>query len=193
MSHKLVVGYEDGETYFFRNAIQLISPRRLPLRHLAEIAQQTAALYVREGIAFDTAVRRLTMHVILVGLLSDFVDESAISVNDLDLVTVGINDLWTLSKSSTYRPELLEAVNARLRLWLPTYANPLEIIIPTYETMWRVVAIAVALAHDNPHTPPVFTRLLQEPTHEQYREVIENRFVTLRVSGRRRPDRGVWT
>lgn len=128
------------------------------------------------------------MHVILVGLLSDFVDESAISVVDIDLVTLGINDLWTLSKSSTYRPDLLEAVNARLRLWLPTYANPLEIIIPTYETMWRVVAVAVALAHDNLHALPVFTQLMEQPTHEQYRQVIDNRFVAFHVFAHRRLD-----
>lgn len=154
-----------------RNAIQLISPRKTPLCRLAEVAKQTAEMYIEDAIPFDTAVRRTVMRVILVGMLSDFVDESTISAGDIDLVTRGINELWTLSKSSVYRPDLLTAINSCLRRWLPTYANPLEIIIPTYETMWRVVAIAVALAHDNRHALSVFTRLLQQPTHEQYREV----------------------
>lgn len=176
---RLIVTY-----HVSRNAIQLISPRNTPLDFLAEVAKQMGERYVEDSIPFDTAVRRITMHVILVGLLSDFVNESAISASDIDLVTCGINELWTLSKSSTYRPDLLEAINKCLRLWLPKYADPMEIIIPTYETMWRVVAIAVALAHDNPHSLPVFTRLLQQPTHEQYQEVVDdNRCSQRRASG----------
>ncbi|KZT74071.1 hypothetical protein DAEQUDRAFT_661136 [Daedalea quercina L-15889] len=162
-----------------RHAIQLISPRKLPLCRLADIAKETVALHLNNIPAvasLDKVVRRITIHVILLGLLRDYVDDSAISTDDLDLVTNGINELWTLSKSSTYRPDLLKEVNERLRCWLPGYGNPLEIIIPAYETLWRVVAIAVSLGHDNRHALPVFGALLKQPTVEQYREFANESF-----------------
>ncbi|KAH9930844.1 uncharacterized protein B0H18DRAFT_1116554 [Fomitopsis serialis] len=163
---------------FTRFAINLISPRNLPWSRLADIAKGTVTVQLcdRGSIPFDTLVRRLVMYVILVGLLEEYVDESAIAVDDIDLVTGGINELWALSKTSTYRPDLLEEVNMRLRCWLPNMTNPMEIIIPTYETMWRVVAVATALGHDNTQAIPLFSALLQQPTTERYRQCTDDSF-----------------
>ncbi|KAI0028999.1 hypothetical protein K488DRAFT_73325 [Vararia minispora EC-137] len=65
-------------------------------------------------------------------------------------VTHGINDLWTLSKrgcgpDAAARAQLA-AVHAHLRRWLPEehHAAPLDLVIPTYETTWRVVAVLIA-------------------------------------------------
>ncbi|TFY64221.1 hypothetical protein EVJ58_g2756 [Rhodofomes roseus] len=164
---------------FTKFATALISPRNLPWGRLAYVAKQMVSVHLLctnfpSIVAFDTLIRRITLHVILVALLAGYVDESAIEVDDLDLVAVGINKIWTLSKSSTYCPELLEEVNLRLRRWLPTYDNPIEIIIPTYETMWRVVAVAVSLAYDDVEATRLFAALLKQPTNEQYRNLADN-------------------
>jgi hypothetical protein len=51
-------------------------------------------------------------------------------------------------RSAPQHAEVLERLNGHLLQWLPT-RTPLEFIISSYETMWRVEAVTVARAgHD---------------------------------------------
>lgn len=157
---------------FVKAATELISPR-LTWSLFAEIAVHAASLCLpssQGSIALDIYVQRVCMYVVLVAVLhADIDDSSSHLVEDLDLMTRGITDLWQQSKT-TANPsaEILAQLNSRLRAWLPTRENPIELIIPAYETMWRVVAIAVALIGEDKHARTAFEEYLQNPTHPQF-------------------------
>ncbi|KZT11154.1 uncharacterized protein LAESUDRAFT_642033, partial [Laetiporus sulphureus 93-53] len=158
---------------FTRDAARFISARNIPWARFADVANDAVALYLprsADTIMFDTFISRVTIHVVLVGILGADSEHVGIDPLDVDVVTSGINDLWVKSKASApLPPNLLEDVNSRLRRWLPALANPLEFVIPAYETIWRVVATAVALNHDNEETRNSFLLFLQEPDADQFR------------------------
>ncbi|KIP07508.1 hypothetical protein PHLGIDRAFT_118086, partial [Phlebiopsis gigantea 11061_1 CR5-6] len=95
------------------------------------------------SVAFDSAMQNVALHVILTTLFE--VPADAIAVADLAVVAAGINALWRLSKlAAPPPPHLLPAVNARLRRWIPAQPNPLDFVVPAFETMWRVAATTTA-------------------------------------------------
>lgn len=118
---------------------------------------------------FDDLVQVVTFKVILCSLF----DADLGTLNDDDVLFAArtINELWQLSKQPTSPPShLLPTLNAHLRSWLPGYTNPLDFIIPTYETMWRVVAVSVALVHlhGSPALLDAFADFLDNPGRHEF-------------------------
>ncbi|KAG6862730.1 hypothetical protein C0993_001787, partial [Termitomyces sp. T159_Od127] len=91
------------------------------------------------------------MRVALLAILDiDIVD---LDSEDILVVSSLITQLWSLSKKpDPIPPDLLPRLNDHLRRLVPDdnfYPNPLDFVIPIWETMWRVVATTVAYARDS--------------------------------------------
>ena len=132
-----------------------------------------SALHLRSpsrhpSLPFATFVQVATLRVVVGSLLGGNIPED----NDDETVFVveAINDLWTLSKKSRAAPaSLLESLNMHLRQWMPEqYERPLDFVIPAYETMWRVVAVAVARAIHDRGACAAFSAYLESPNQEQF-------------------------
>ena len=138
---------------------------------VSDAATSAIGLHVQPGSAhtFDKTVRVTVLHVVLVTFLR--ADPMLLELEKLDRITIQLNHLWTLSKSPVPIPShLLQELNAQLRTWVPHVDNPLEIIIPTYETMWRVVAVTIAYAHRDTHLRSTFMAFHDCPTLAQFRD-----------------------
>ncbi|PCH38537.1 hypothetical protein WOLCODRAFT_65482 [Wolfiporia cocos MD-104 SS10] len=166
-----VHGDIDTHTTFTKAAVELISRHRLPWTLFADIASNVvdAHLHRLSSVAFDTFISRITLHVVIVGLLQLEPSFYKIDPDDLDVVAGNINRLWTMSKTTTEIPShMLAEVNVRLHRWLPTYSNPIEFVIPVYETLWRVIAVTVALNHNRSDVRAVFAAFLSQPDSRRY-------------------------
>lgn len=118
---------------------------------------------------FATVLRMITFRVILVALMDG--DALELDADEVAEATSTINLLWSMSKGTEdIPPHLLDNLNARLHQWIPHIPNPLDLIIPTYETMWRVVAITIALVHEDHVTRGVFGNFIQHPTSTQFNQ-----------------------
>ncbi|KAI6019823.1 hypothetical protein F5J12DRAFT_716826 [Pisolithus orientalis] len=98
---------------------------------------------------YATFIQCLTLRIILVALFK--ADPESSDAEDLCFVTNMINKRWAYSKNKDLtllnQDNSLDGANACLERWIcdrDTYPNPLNLIIPAYETMWRVVAVTVA-------------------------------------------------
>ncbi|KAJ7778831.1 hypothetical protein DFH07DRAFT_796154 [Mycena maculata] len=122
---------------------------------------------------FHTFVRAVTLRTIIVGLLDPQIVVTTLASNDIDVVTRLITDIWILSKNPDSVPEhLLERLNVRLRRLVPdhdAYPNPLDFVIPTWETLWRVVAVTVAHIYADADACAAFRDLNDNPTADQFR------------------------
>ncbi|KAJ6630308.1 hypothetical protein B0H10DRAFT_1984027, partial [Mycena sp. CBHHK59/15] len=89
---------------------------------------------------------------------------ASLASSDIDIATNLITDIWILSKKpDQIQPHLLEMLNRSLRRILPDqdkYPNPIDFVIPTWETLWRVVAVTLPIA---------FQDLFDNPDKEQFR------------------------
>ncbi|KAI0062134.1 hypothetical protein BV25DRAFT_699492 [Artomyces pyxidatus] len=134
-----------------------------------DIASESLSHMLAGGqpVPYDTFIQVTTLRVITVTLL-----EGEIPVHDTDaviFVAKAINELWVLSKTcGSMPPGRLDAMNTHLRTWLPQYEHPLDFIVPTYETMWRVVAIAVARAHADDASLHAFCEYIDDPVDAQF-------------------------
>ncbi|KAK7688906.1 hypothetical protein QCA50_007597 [Cerrena zonata] len=120
-------------------------------------------------VDFDYAkfIQILTFKVMISTLFK--VDLDSMDTDDVVFVTTGINTLWNLSKTTAnFPPGLLEGINRRVSYWITDIENPLNLIIPVYETMWQVVAIGVVLLHHDPRACRLLETYLQNPTPEQF-------------------------
>lgn len=145
--------------------------------------QQTATIAVgqqmpRQAMGFDVFIQRVTLSIILTGLLQ--ADPEALyedgGADDLGIVTQAISELWQLSKQSRPTPpHLLHDINRILKDWLPNEENPLDWVIPTYESLWRVVAVAVVYANRNAKYTERFITFHHAPTLSQFR-TMENQW-----------------
>ena len=116
--------------------------------------------------------------VVLVTVLAAFFDEtiSFPERSHIRFVTEGINELWIASKSPTFRPvsPILAQVNQHLHSWLPDdpadpfRGNPLELILPAYETLWRLVAHTFTYVEDTPSYARLFLDFFDNPTLRQF-------------------------
>ena len=115
-------------------------------------------------------------HVTFATILSTFFDVAEPpSPDDVLTVTRGINNLWRLSKAGNVMPaHMLDEINVRLREWIPQHQNPLDFVLPTFETMWRVVAITVAYIHANAGALDAFADFRTNPTREQFEHFPED-------------------
>ncbi|KAI1464356.1 uncharacterized protein F4812DRAFT_467992 [Daldinia caldariorum] len=122
----------------------------------------------RGSLPLAAFVRQL---VFLTTLYSFFdVNPEDVNLEDVGVATIAINDLWVYSKTDT-SPEILQAsrtqLKGALRRILPnrsTTDNPLNIIIPAYETMWRVVLLTYITAG---------FRDVDQDTADQFRQVVQ--------------------
>ncbi|KAJ3569994.1 hypothetical protein NP233_g4687 [Leucocoprinus birnbaumii] len=68
-------------------------------------------------------------------------DVEELDYSSLAIVTALINDLWTLSKSGAPLPsDLQQQLHDHLRRLIPVgagFENPIDFVVPTWETMWR--------------------------------------------------------
>ncbi|KAJ7904277.1 hypothetical protein B0H14DRAFT_595532 [Mycena olivaceomarginata] len=123
-------------------------------------------------IPFDVFVRSVTLRTTIVGLLDPDVDITSLSSNDVHIVTNLITDIWILSKKPAEIPEhLLEMLNHHLRRLIPdqaAYPNPLDFVIPIWETLWRVVAATLAYVHTNAVARRAFLDLNDHPDEDQF-------------------------
>ncbi|VDB85199.1 unnamed protein product [Peniophora sp. CBMAI 1063] len=97
------------------------------------------------SIAFDSLVQLITFTLVAETLLGGHIAPE--EWREVLVVTQGINHLWEASKKTTRvnaeNNDLRAKMDASLRRWLPHLANPLDFVIPAYETMWRVVAVLI--------------------------------------------------
>lgn len=120
----------------------------------------------RQCCEYEPFVQYVTFTTILTSLFGIDIYPSP---GDVLVVTQGINDLWRLSKTGNdMPPAMLETINMHLRAWIHAYPNPLDFILPTFETMWRVVAVAVALAHKDVDMRKTFAQFIAHPTSSEF-------------------------
>lgn len=134
-----------------------------------------ARLLPVDKVHYATFIQCLTLRIILVALFK--ADPESLHAKDLYLVTDMINRRWAYSKDADRtaldRDNSLSEANACLDRWVRDrdgYPNPLDLIIPTYETMWRVVAVTVAhvCCHDGDNLLDIVFRFADHPTEEQF-------------------------
>ncbi|KAH9939578.1 hypothetical protein B0H21DRAFT_33022 [Amylocystis lapponica] len=124
-----------------------------------------------EEICFDVFIQAITLRVVLVQLLGTDPEALDLDPRGIHVVTRGINDLWRMSKTgSAIPPHLLTEINLRLRTWVPQFPNPIEFVIPAFETMWRVIAIAVAKLHEDDRSREALGAFWEHPSSERFRE-----------------------
>lgn len=126
-------------------------------------------------LEYDAFIQSVTF----VAVLIIFFDHSATSIpelSDVKFVTQSINILWVASKKIGFEgdPNRLDKVNNVLKKLIPTSTSdpfrgaPLELILPAYETLWRVVAHAFPYVWDNEGLTQSFKRLYADPAFEQF-------------------------
>jgi hypothetical protein len=105
--------------------------------------------------------------VVLIFLLS--VPEDVLDEADIVLVSSGINTLWQHSKTGTAVPAALSRdVHRLLGMWLPDHERPLDFLLPAYETLWRVLATALARGVEIPHALDVLRAFVADPTPARF-------------------------
>lgn len=164
-------------TAFVGNAKALLrAARERGWSHFQNITIQAveAALHApSHHLDFDVFVQDVTLRVALVGLLRVEGSVSELASDDIRVVTELITHLWSLSKKPDLIPEdLLPRLNHHLRRLLPdteAFENPLDYVIPIWETLWRVVATAIAHSHDNQSALDAFAHLHASVTQDQFK------------------------
>ncbi|KAH8100301.1 cytochrome P450 [Cristinia sonorae] len=158
LTNTFVSADPDIHNTFVTKASALIQDQRSPKARVAfaELCRVIVDDYFHAAgpssatIPFDDVIQVVVFKAILCSLFG--ADLDALENDSVLFSARAINVLWQLSKDPKSSPpvEMLPTLNNNLRRWLPTYENPLDYIIPTYETMWRVIAVTVALIHVHP-------------------------------------------
>jgi hypothetical protein len=131
------------------------------------VLEETLSHARNTRIPFDLFMQHFVLKIILHTLFQ--VPATDLDDRGIALIAGGINILWKLSKTNEeLPPTLLEDMNAYLRAWVPDVANPLDLVIPTFETLWRVVGITVALAYRDPYAASALRTFLECPTRDQF-------------------------
>ncbi|GBE82842.1 hypothetical protein SCP_0412290 [Sparassis crispa] len=159
---------------FTRRALSRISPHgaSYPWHDIAAAARHSveARLPVdRRTIDFDTFTQIVTLKVVLVQLLDA---PDVMREGDLASVAHHIGEIWRASKSGDPTQHLLAEVNGHLRRWLPMEDNPIELVIPAYETSWRAVAHTVALANRDLAARAAFDAFMALPSTTSFRGLV---------------------
>lgn len=144
--------------------------------HWAEIASQAVCLQLPSSspdVPYDRFVQAITFRTVITGLLNPAIDPASFDRDNIHFIASTINTLWDHSKrSKCLPPSLLEELNVKLRVYFPdedTFPNPLDFLIPSWETLWRVVAAAVANVHRNDQARNAFLRFRNNPNVETFR------------------------
>lgn len=122
---------------------------------------------------FNSFVQNVTLIVVLVGILQVDTPVQSFSYKDVTLVATHITTLWASSKKSNpIPPALLEELTTHLRRLVvdeAQYPNPLEFVIPTWETLWRVVATTVAYSYSDKEIRKTFKKFSACPSDHSFR------------------------
>ena len=152
-------------------------------RMVALSAEATAHQFLspQQSIDFATFVQSVSFAVVL-SILFD-TDLDTLHYDDIVYVTDIINQRWKDSKikdAATMRQDdSLRKMITHLDRWIvdhDRYPNPLNFILPAYETMWRVVAVTVAYVYrcrDNT-LHGVAIAFGRDPTEERFQAFGEN-------------------
>lgn len=126
-----------------------------------------------QGRLFDRFVQCVTLRVVLVGIMGVNIAVDSLDGESIIVVVDGITKLWSLSKKpGASSRKLLMKVKLHLRRLVPdedTFPNPLNFVVPAWETLWRVVATAIAYTHDDPRLRRLFLELYVNPKEEVFR------------------------
>ncbi|KAJ7765739.1 hypothetical protein B0H16DRAFT_1524189 [Mycena metata] len=158
---------------FLRQSRALLQTAKRDWNRFNNVALQAVELSLPNPvIPFHVFVRAATLRTVIVGLLDPRIDITSLASSDLDVVGQLITDLWLLSKNPEHIPEhLLEMLNHRLRRLVPDdekYPNPLDFVIPTFETLWRLVAVTLAHVHRDAAACGAFRDFNENPSCEQF-------------------------
>ncbi|KAH0826554.1 cytochrome P450 [Lanmaoa asiatica] len=152
-------------------------------RAVALSAEATAHQFlpVQQNVEFSTLIQCITFAVVLSILFNTDLD--ALRYDDVVYVTNIINQRWTDSKIkdavAMRQDDSLCRMIAHIDRWIvdrDQYPNPLNFILPAYETMWRVVAVTVAYVYrcrDNA-LHDVVIGFGRDPTEERFQAFGEN-------------------
>ncbi|KAI1652774.1 hypothetical protein F4813DRAFT_400568 [Daldinia decipiens] len=131
-------------------------------------------LLQHRSVRYSLPLAALVRQLVFVSILHAFfgVDPNNVNLHDVDIATELINLLWVQSKTTPQSYPLGGRVvlEVALRQILPdkfpcsAKDHPLNIIIPAYETMWRVVLLTFISAG---------FRNVDQETADQFRKVIE--------------------
>lgn len=125
----------------------------------------------------QAVVLKFSIHA-LFSVPMDQLDDAAVAT-----ITSNINSLWISSKSSRASPSMQTEQNAlfaALRTVLPHATgpreNPLNFILPAYETMWRIVLrcfleLQFRSGDDSPAWRRVLAGFLRDPTRVKYESI----------------------
>jgi hypothetical protein len=145
-----------------------------------DVASQAVYLQLPSSppdIPFDRFIQAVTFRTIVAGLLNPAFDQTSFNPDDITFVTSTINTLWDHSKRPQLLPtSLLVELNAKLRLYFPdedVFPNPLDFIIPSWETLWRLVATTMANVHQNHRARGAFLRFRKESNVETFRRWVD--------------------
>ncbi|KAK7040274.1 hypothetical protein VNI00_009741 [Paramarasmius palmivorus] len=139
----------------------------------SEAAETSLPAAPHSSSPYDIFIQDITIRVVLIGLLG--VDRNPEDLDPISVRAVGtlISQLWTLSKT-VHEPD--QALKDQLRFHLARlfgdqseFDNPLDFLIPTWETLWRVVATTLAYTHRNVQYRSAFSRLAEERSMKQFR------------------------
>lgn len=129
--------------------------------------------------AFANFIQLVTLRAVIVGLLDTNRDMDTLDPKDLSASATLIMKLWATSKTvssssssaTVHQPDDLSILNSHLRTLLPDeekYPNPIDFVIPTWETLWRLVATCLARVYDQAEYRHVFEDLLEDPTTRRF-------------------------
>ncbi|TRM57776.1 cytochrome P450 [Schizophyllum amplum] len=143
------------------------------LRGAADIATQATLQDAGPGAPYADVVQEATLRFVLAGLLN--IDTLSGSEEETALIrraTFLITELWVRSKLEHSRDQdRLDELNAILRQLMPdaeAFPNPLDWVIPTWETMWRVIAIALAHVVADGAARDALLAFHKDPTPSQF-------------------------
>ncbi|KAK7035966.1 hypothetical protein R3P38DRAFT_2616511 [Favolaschia claudopus] len=174
LSNTFVSSDPTVHTNFNHNSVSLIRAAEKNWPRFSDIALQAAELALPNDSTtpFHVYVGAVTLRTIIAGLLVPDADVASLDANDVDVVAELITELWIRSKKPARIPEhLLETLNFHVRHLVPDqvqYPQPLDFIIPTWETLWRVVAATLACVYGNIAARQTFLDLNENPNLDQF-------------------------
>ncbi|KAK0185971.1 hypothetical protein F5146DRAFT_936600, partial [Armillaria mellea] len=159
----------------FRNRTQSLLNQASDWHRFKRIADHAVLLSLPSTLArVDTFVEAVSLRVILIGLLgTEDAEDASFPSASIETVSSLITKLWALSKHpDPIDPTLLPLLNHHLRALVPdtdAYPNPLDFVIPAWETMWRVVATTFAHVYKDDRFKRALEELHANPSMTQFR------------------------
>ncbi|KAF9061691.1 hypothetical protein BDP27DRAFT_1406565 [Rhodocollybia butyracea] len=128
------------------------------------------------GYAFAEFIQIVTLKIIIAGFLDPNRDIDELDAEGLRVSATLIMKLWTLSKTAHWSSidsseSELTTLNEHLCRLLPDremYPDPINFVIPTWETLWRLVATCIARIYKDVPYRDVFRNFLDEPTYQRF-------------------------